>query len=330
MVGIHEATVGIGQLKFHAGKQFAGHAILLHNDQAALLLVIEAKCLNLAFLDLDGLGSGIQNESIRCLGLSGGHSGAGNKICDDDASCLIGDELAVALTHHRAAGVGHQESHTLDGGRGTLDVFLNDQSGAGGISEMEGLSIIGVDHHSLGLGGRIDGVAGNGLDFRHYQRSYHTVDLNLALLISYIQAVAGDVAIFVRHILTAGGGDLEGDAGQGLPGERVPLVNNQGSGLGVFDDYGLRIALGSDDHIGRGLIHHIPFRGLDFRNYISAGDQVCNPDLTAAVCGKNAILGEGAVTDDAIQPDFAPGSSGHPELSTGQGLVGFAVPLLDD
>ena len=154
--------------------------------------------------------------------------------------------------------------------------------------------------------------------------------MNLALLISHIQAVAGDVAIFVRYILTAGGGDLEGDAGQWLPGERVTLVNDQGSGLGVFDDYGLRIALGPDDHIGRGLIHYIPFRGLDFRDHISAGDQVCDPDLTAAVCGKDAVLGEGAVTNDAIQPDFTPGSGGHSKLSTGQGFVGFAVPFLDD
>ena len=91
MVGIHEATVGIGQLELHAGKQFAGHAVLLHNDQAALLLVVEAKRLDLALLDLDGLGRSVQNESLRDLGFSGGHGGAGNKVRDDDAARLIGD-----------------------------------------------------------------------------------------------------------------------------------------------------------------------------------------------------------------------------------------------
>ena len=195
---------------------------------------------------------------------------------------------------------------------------------------MEGLGVIGVDHHRLSLAAGINGVAGDGLGFRHHQCAYHTVDLDLALLIRHIQAVAGDVAVFVRHILAAGSGDLEGDASQGFPGETISLVDDQGAGLGVFDDYGLGITLGADDHIGGGLVHHIALWGLDLRDHVSAGDQVGDSDLTAAVSGKDAVLGEGAVTDDAVQPDFAPGSSRHPELSTGQGLIGFAVPLLDD
>ena len=138
------------------------------------------------------------------------------------------------------------------------------------------------------------------------------------------------MAVFIGNKFARSSRNLEGDAGQGLSSERVPLIDDQGAGLGVFDDYGLGITLGADDHIGGGLVHHIALWGLDLRDYVSAGDQVGDSDLTAAVCGKDSVLGEGAVTDDAVQPDFAPGSSRHPELSTGQGLIGFAVPLLDD
>ena len=187
-----------------------------------------------------------------------------------------------------------------------------------------------MDHHRLSLAAGVNGVAGDGLGFRHHQCAYHTVDLDLALLIGHVQAVAGDVAVFIGNKFARSSRNLEGDAGQGLSSERVPLIDDQGAGLGVFDDYGLGITLGADDHIGGGLVHHIALWGLDLRDYVSAGDQVGDSDLAAAVRGKDAILRESAVTDDAVQPDFAPGSSRHPELSTGQGLIGFAVPLLDD
>ncbi|CAN4002422.1 Stage 0 sporulation A-like protein, partial [Dysosmobacter welbionis] len=149
-------------------------------------------------------------------------------------------------------------------------------------------------------------------------------------LVREVQAVAADLSVFSGYKLTGRGRHLEGHALQGLPGEGIPLVDHQCSGLGVFHDDRLRIAVFADDHVCGHTIHHIPCWGLDLVDDISTGGQIDDRDLALPIRGKDTVLRQGAGADHAIQPHLTASGSGHPELRTGKGLTGGAVPLLDD
>ena len=196
---------------------------------------------------------------------------------------------------------------------------------------MERLGVVRVHHHGLSPCGLINGIARNGGRFRHHQRPHHAIDGDFAVLVSEVQAVAADLPIFIRYKLPCGSSHFESDALQRLAGEGVPLVDDQRSGLGVFHNDGLGVAALPDDHIGGGCINDIPaIRGLDLRQHIRAGGQVGDLDLALGVRGKDAVLGEGAVTNHAVQPYLTARRCRYPELRAGKGLAGGAVPLLDN
>ena len=95
-------------------------------------------------------------------------------------------------------------------------------------------------------------------------------------------------------------------------------------------DHGLRVAVGSDDNIGAGAVHDIARRGLDLSQQIRAGGQVGNANFAVAVCCENAILGQCAGADHAVQTDLTARRRGDTELGARKGLAGDAVPLLDN
>ena len=327
---VYIAALGVGQFKLHTGKRLMGHRVQFPDHKGALCLIIKAQSLHLVRPDLNGLGCGVQDVSLHRLGLPRSDSSARLQIRDDDATVLVGDVLAVGGAHHRAAGIGHQESHTLQGRGGALDILFNDQGGAGGVVEGQCLRVVRVDLDRLSLGSGVDGVAGDGGCFSDHQGAYHSIDLDLAVLVGLIEAVAGDVAVFVWHILAGAGGHFECDPLQGLSRQGIPLVDDQGPGLGVGDDHRLGIAALPDDHIGGCLIHDVALRGLDFRNDIRTGCQIGDVDLACGIGDENAILCEGGVTDDAVQPNLAAGGCRYSELCTRKRLTRGAVPLLDD
>ena len=215
------------------------------------------------------------------------------------------------------------------GGR-SLDILLNDKGGAGGVGEVEGLRIVGPHVHGLRPGGLVDGIAGKGLDLRDHQCTHHAVDGDFTVFVGEIEAVAGNVTAGVGDIFAGGGRDLERHACQRFPGEGVPLVNDQCSGLAVFNHHRLRIAALPDDNIGAGGVHHIAGWGLDFRQNISAGGKVRDFDFPLCVRGENAVLGQAGRSDHTVQPHLTACGSCHSELGPGEGLAGGAVPFLDD
>ena len=327
---VYIAALGVGQFKLHTGKRLMGHRVQFPDHKGSLCLIIKAQSLYLARLDLNGLGGCVQDVALQGLDLSRGDSSARLQIRDDDAAVLVGDVLAVGGAHHRAAGIGHQESHTLQGRGGALDILFNDQGGAGGVVEGQRLRVVGVDLDRLSLGSGVDGVAGDGGCFSDHQGAYHSIDLDLAVLVGLIEAVTGDVAVFVWHILAGAGGHFEGDPLQGLSRQGIPLVDDQGPGLGVGDDHRLGIAALPDDHIGGCLIHNISGRAPDLRNDVCAGCQIGDVDLARRIGSKNSVLGQCGVSNDSIQAHLAAGGCRHSEFCARKRLAGGAVPLLDD
>ena len=329
-VGTDDFAIHFPDLELDAGDALSGFFVLFNDGKPAHADIIKAKGLHLAHLDENGFRHAVQHKAIHGLDLPRRNGSAGNQVMDNDAAIFIGDELSVASAHNSAAAVGHKEGHTLQRRRGALDILFNHKGGAGRVGEMQRLGVIGIDHHRLGAAGLVDGVAGNGGLFRHYQRPHHTMDGDFSVLIGEVQAVAADLSVFSGYELAGRGRHLEGHALQGLPGEGVPLVDHQCSGLGVFHDDRLCIAVFADDHVCGRTIHHISCRGLDLSQHISAGGQIGDRDLALPIRGKDAVLRQGAGADHAVQPHLTAGGSGHPELRAGEGLARGAVPLLDD
>lgn len=254
----------------------------------------------------------------------------GLQALNHDAAVFVGDILSVALAYHGARAVCHQEGNALQGSRGAFDVLLDHEGSAGGVVERKRLRVVGIDHHSLRLSSGVNGIAGDGLGFRDHQCAHHAVDLDLAVLVRHIQAVAGDIAIFIGDEFSGGSSYFERNALQRLSGQRIPLVDNKGACFGIFDDHSLGIAVLANDYIGRGGVHNVPRRTLDLRDDICPGGQVGDVDLACRISDKDAVLGKSAVSDHPIQANFAASGGGHAEFSAGKGLAGGAVPLLDD
>ena len=268
---IHKATTGVGQLKFHTGQGLQGLGIQLSDDKGSLSLIVEPECLDLASFDLDTLGRGVQDIALHRLDLPHGDGGAGLQIGNNNAAILVRNVLTVAGTYDRTTGICHQEGHSLQRSGGTLDVLLDNKGGAGCIVKGQCLGIIWIDLNGLSLRGRVNGVARDALNLSHYQGTYYAINLNFTLTVGLVETVAGDVAILVRDILPGGSCDLEGDTLQRLSCARIPLVDDEGTGLGVGDNNRLCIAALTNHHIGGRSIHHITGRSLDFSQYISAG-----------------------------------------------------------
>ena len=290
----------------------------------------------LALLNEDGLGRSVQHVALHSLDFTSGNRGAGRQIVNDDFAAFIGDELTVALAYHRTAGVHHEESYPLQRDSivctGTsVCVLLNNQSGARSVVKRECLRIIGVNLNSLRLSGGVNGVPRDAFCLGYNQSPHHTIDGNFALFVRHIKAVAGDIPVGIRDELAGGGGDLEGDARQRLAGMGILLEDNQAASLGVLDHNRLRVAACANHHIGAGRINDVSAgRGLDFRQYISAGREIGYLDFSLRVCGKNAIGGQGRGADYPVQSYLAACGGSDPELRTWKRLIGGAVPFLDN
>ena len=131
----------------------------LDDLHAAHALIVECEVLHLALFDENTLGAAVQDESVHGPGLSGGDGGAGGEAGDDRPTVLPGGVDAIVGANDGARAVRDQELHP--GQRlvvGPRDEFLEDQRGLRPVVKIEGLRVIGVDHHRLSPGGLVDGV----------------------------------------------------------------------------------------------------------------------------------------------------------------------------
>ena len=291
VVIVHVAAIAVSQLELHAGQGFLRLGIQLPNDQGTLLGVVEGQGLDGALADFNRFGGGVQDVAIRYLDFLCGNGDTRLQALNDDLAGLISDKLTVTLADRRTAGVGDTESDALQGLSRALDILLDDQGRAGRVIECQRLGIIGIYYNGLCLRARIDAVAGDRLRLRDNESADHAVDLDLSIFVGDVQAVAGDVAILIRHVLTGRSGHLERDAGQRLTSQGIPLIDDEAACLGVADDYCLGITALADDHIGRGLVNHIALRRLDLSQYIGAGRQVGDVDLARRIGREDAVLG---------------------------------------
>ena len=176
----------------------------------------------------------------------------------------------------------------------------------------------------------MDGVALDGLGLCDEECPHQTVNHDLAVFVSAVEAHAGGHAAVVVHHRAVRLGDGKFHPLQGLMGDGIQLVDDKAALGGVGDDHRLGIYTLPDDYIGGGGVHDVPMGRLDLREHVCAGGQVGDADLTAAVGGENTVLGEGGIANYPVQSHLAAGGRRHSELGPGERLARGAVPFLDD
>ena len=144
----------------------------------------------MARLDFDVLGSAVQNEALRSLDLAGDDHGSRLNAMQDDLAGFVCVIEAVIRADSGSSSVHHPEGHA--GKRlvlGALDEFPNNQGRGGGIVEIDGLRVVGVDYQGLRPGVGVNAVAGDCLQLRHDDRAGDAGKDDLAVAVCIIDAV---------------------------------------------------------------------------------------------------------------------------------------------
>ena len=132
---------------------------------------------------------------------------------------------------------------------------------SGRIVEGEVLRVVRVDLHRLNLPSRVDGVAGEGLNFLHNHRSGDGHP-DFAVLVGLEDALAGQMAIVCVHIAAIGVGQLKLNPGQRLFGHGVQLADDEGARTLIPEDQLRGLLAGFDgDGLGFAVEHEALHRG---------------------------------------------------------------------
>ena len=283
----------------------------------------EGGCLPVLHLEI--VGRIVQAEAFRALDLHG----VVRAVCQSQIRPAVA--VRCDSVHQGVVHAADLKGNVRDALLGVVRVDLDQlQAAHMVVIHRDGLGVVGVDDHRLGTGLLMDGVALDGLGFRDDECPHQTVNDDLAVFVSAVEAHAGGHAAVVVHHRAVRLGDGKLYPLQGLMGDGIQLVDDKAALGGVGDDHRLGIYTLPDDYIGGGGVHDVPMGRLDLREHVCAGGQVGDADLTAAISGKHPVLGQGAVTNHPIQSHLAAGGRRHSELGPGERLARGAVPFLDD
>ena len=84
----------------------------------------------------------------------------------------------------------------------------------GGVIKVQGLRIVGVDHHGLRARILVDGVTGDRFFLCHHQCAGDALENDLPVFVGIVQTVGADFSVFVGDELAGSRSDLEGNAFQ--------------------------------------------------------------------------------------------------------------------
>jgi len=270
------------------GHRFGRGSTILHGEIDGGIVQLEA----LARLGFHGIVAAAFQRHIHAAVRSGGDGVHQTAIADTaDLEGGVGDALGFVRRIH----------------------FHQLQPTDGSIIKIEGLRVVGVDHHGLRAGVLVDGVTGDGFFLCHHQCAGDALENDLPVLVRVIQTVGADFSVFVGDELAGSRSDLEGNALQRrLAVQRGQLVDNQRTLSLIPESHALgRLALIDLDALRRPVQHETVHR-LDFlcRDRHAVG-QALNDDLACSVGGIVAVVGA----------NYRTGGVRHKELYPGQRLI---------
>ena len=250
VVVVHKAAACISQLELRPGDKCAGNLVLLLDHQCPSPFVPERELLDAARLDLDVLGCAVQHKALHGLYFPDNDHGAGFNAGQDDFPGLVCVVEAIIRADSGPGSVHHPEGHA--GKRlvlGALDKFPNNQGRGGGIVEIDGLRVVGIHHNGLGPGVGVDAVAGDRLQLRYYHCPGNAGEDDLSVAVRVVDAIRGNLPVFVVNHLPVGVLDLELHALQGGVVCETQFIDDkvskglvehlQGIGLVVLDLHGV-------------------------------------------------------------------------------------------
>ena len=153
------------------------------DDQRSGPLVPERELLHMTRLNLDVLGSAVQNEALRSLDLAGDDHGSRLNAMQDDLAGFVCVIEAVIRADSGSSSVHHPEGHA---GKGLVLGALDE---LGCVIEIDGLRVVGVDYQGLRPGVGVNAVAGDCLQLRHDDRAGDAGKDDLAVAVCIIDAV---------------------------------------------------------------------------------------------------------------------------------------------
>ena len=270
------------------GHRFGRGSTILHSEIDGGIVKLEA----LARLGFHGIVAAAFQRHIHAAVRSGGDGVHQTAIADTaDLEGGVGDTLGFVRRIH----------------------FHQLQPTDGSIIKIEGLRVIGVDHHGLRARILVDGVTGDGFFLRYHQCAGDALEDDLPVLVRVIQTVGADFSVFVGDKLAGSRSDLEGNAlqrrlavqrGQLVDDERALSLIPEGHALG-------RLALVDLDALRCPVQHESIHRFDLFCGNSHAVGQTLNDDLACSVGGIVAVVGA----------NYRTGGVCHKELYPGQRLI---------
>ena len=202
---------------------------------------------------------------------------------------------AVQLAGGRVVGtVPDLELGALDGASSDAVHLVHRKRRLFVVLEVRGVVPVGIERHQL-AGGVLQPGRGDGLldDLIHAGKQIFQLRLTGGVRLDLVHAVS------VRRL------DLENRAGDGLPGVRVPLVDEQVGPLLVLQRDGGSLA-GEELHMVFPKVHNVVAQSGCFADGVHTGLQVRNQDFSLCVRGAVQIVGPvlnlGNAERHALQP----------------------------
>ena len=270
------------------GHRFGRGSTILHGEIDGGIVQLEA----LARLGFHGIVAAAFQRHIHAAVRSGGDGVHQTAIADTaDLEGGVGDALGLVRR------IDLDELHAADGG----------------VIKIQGLRVVGVDHHGLRAGVLVDGVTGDRFFLCHHQCAGDALENDLPVFVGIVQTVGADFSVFVGDELAGSRSDFEGNAlqrrltvqrGQLVDDERALSLIPEGHALG-------RLALVDLDALRRPVqyesIHRLDFLGSDRH----AVGQPLNDDLACGVGGIVSVVGA----------DYRARGVRHKELYPGKRLI---------
>ena len=165
----------------------------------------------------------------------------------------------------------------------------------------------------------MDGVALDGLGFRHYNGAGQPGQDDLAVGIGGIEALAGEGASLCVYIGAVGVGQLKLHALQGSLGNGIQLIDDK-IALGLVKELqGIGLMILDLDGLG-GVVQQVAVLGLDLLNHIATRLQVGDGDIPILIGAELSIR---TAHSGSVR-------GGHFENHFAERFLGYAVQLLND
>ena len=316
-----------GDTEFCARQRLVGNAVALLDNQLTLGLVLEGQRNGAAFLDLNGLRLGIDDESIRSLSLGDHNALAGFQSLNADLTIFIGAVNTVGIANQLTVRIGDLKFRILEGNARIDRANLpHQQDSVRGVFKTNGDNTLLTAVRQIdGFRGLEDAVAICGVDF-------------LQNVGAGLQASPDSSTVLTGHFLaddgTTGTGSAtqitkdEGCTGQSLLGDAVVLLNDNGIEGFVLECQSLALAAVENDLLRGRLLHLETGSRLHFGCGVLTGIEAL-----ALIMDKDLTVGIGIqitkVNGGGCFGRFAVAGISHMELCALHRSASHAVLLID-